>query len=99
MIDLTSSVVGLFVIVAGIIFFESRKRIKHCSHLHTRCLHGDEINQWIKVYILRFWKQEVVRRQSCLNCGIALDRPAICTATGEDLHEWTGPWVDRLNTP
>jgi hypothetical protein len=49
----------------------------YCPHLNTRCIHGDEINN------------ACGRRQRCLDCGKALkDVPAICTATGKDLHEW-----------
>jgi hypothetical protein len=69
-----------------------RPLINHCLHFHTRCLHGDEIWARMKVYLFRFWKPEVVRRQVCMDCGEALDRPAICTATGLDQHEWNGTW-------
>lgn len=65
---------------------------RRCGHLTTRCLHGDEITHRMKVYAIRFWKPEVIRRQVCLECGAALDRSAICAATGENLHEWEGPW-------
>jgi hypothetical protein len=68
-------------------------RRKHCEHLNTRCIHGDEILARMKVYLFRFWKEEVLYRQSCLDCGKALDRLAICTATGQDLHEWHGVWA------
>lgn len=68
-------------------------RRQNCPHNRTRCLHGDEINARTKVYIWRFWKPDVVRRQACLECDAALDRTAICSATGRDIHTWTGPWT------
>lgn len=93
--DLVTPTIGLFVVIGGIIFFESRRR-GPCPHEHTRCLHGDEITARMKVHIFRWWKPEVIRRQVCKDCGAALDRVAICTATGEDRHEWTGPWPDHF---
>lgn len=68
---------------------------RKCKHYHTRCVHGDEINYLMKIYIIRFWKQGVVYRQVCTDCGKPLDRTAICTALGHDLHRWTGPWVEQ----
>lgn len=89
--DLVTPTIGFFAVIAAIVFFESKRR-PPCSHLQTRCLHGDEITARIKVYSFRFWKQEVIRRQVCIDCGAALDRVAICTATGKDQHTWDGPW-------
>lgn len=67
---------------------------KKCQHLRTRCIHGDEINWRVKTYVFRFWKDEEVRRQSCLDCGRALDRVAVCTGTGRDIHTWNGDWSE-----
>lgn len=50
-----------------------------CKHERTRCIHGDEGWARMKVYTFRWWKESIVRRQSCLDCGRALDRAAICT--------------------
>lgn len=60
---------------------------KRCLHQNTRCIHGDEILRAMKVYTFRVWKSEIVYRQRCLDCGKALDRDAICTITGKDVHE------------
>lgn len=54
-----------------------------CKHKRARCIHGDEGWARMKVYTLRWWKEPVVRRQSCLDCGRALDLPAICVVTGD----------------
>jgi len=67
---------------------------RKCEHLRTRCIHGQEIIDMGKYYIVRFWKEDVVRRQMCLDCGKPLDRKAICTATGEDVHIWIGYWSE-----
>jgi len=64
-----------------------------CKHENTRCIHGDEIWARMKVYYLRWWKEPVVRRQACLDCGAALDRNAICTRTNSHQHRWKGPWT------
>lgn len=71
-------------------------RREKCPHQRTRCLHGDEILARQKVYIFRFWKTSKLRRQVCRDCGAALERPAICTATGKDWHAWNGPWPDKF---
>jgi hypothetical protein len=54
-----------------------------CQHTRTRCIHGDEIWARTKTF-LRWWKEPIIRRQACLDCGTALDRdlPDICTITG-----------------
>lgn len=62
------------------------KLFKRCEHLRTRCLHGDEIWARMTVYTLRFWKDNVINRQLCLDCGKPLNREAICTLTGYDVH-------------
>lgn len=56
--------------------------LRRCQHRNTRCIHGDEILDRMKVYIVRFWKDEVVYRQACMDCGKALDRPPICADGG-----------------
>lgn len=66
--------------------------IPPCSHYHTRCLHGDEILYRMKMFFFRFWKEDIVARQVCMDCNKTLDRDAICTTTGIDLHEWNGVW-------
>lgn len=96
MFDIATPTVGLFAIIGGIIYFESRKRIRSCTHQHTVCIHGDAILARMKVYTFRWWKPEVIRRQSCLDCGKAIDRMAICTATGEEQHYWEGPWPNHF---
>lgn len=68
-----------------------------CNHQRTRCIHGEEINYRTKVRYFRFWMMEIINRQACLDCGKALDRDAICTRTGKDLHVWFGPWTDDMN--
>lgn len=65
-------------------------KFRRCQHLHTRCIHGDEGWDRMKVYTLRWWKEPVIRRQACTDCGHALDRPAICTIYGA--CRWTGYW-------
>lgn len=84
----------LMVLIRGLILDGYRLRLsfRKCEHLHTRCLHGDEIHDRMKVHVLRFWREEVIRRQICTDCGAALDRRAICTTTGEDIHTWIGYW-------
>jgi hypothetical protein len=67
-------------------------RERNCQHLRTRCIHGDEINARMKVYIIRFWKHEVIHRQICLDCGKPLNREAICTVVDMDQHTWEGSW-------
>ena len=64
--------------------------MKRCQHLHTRCIHGDEGWARMKVFMLRWWKEPIVHRQACLDCGKALDRGPICTVTGSCRHE--GAW-------
>ena len=91
MIDFFTPTISFFGLIALIVFFESKKRPK-CAHLRTRCIHGDEITHRMKVYPFLWWKSEVIRRQACLYCGAALDRSAVCTATGEELHDWEGTW-------
>lgn len=66
---------------------------KRCRHLNRRCIHGDEIWQAMKVYPFLWWKQAQLRRQRCLDCGKALDRDAICTITGKDVHVEYGEGV------
>lgn len=64
-----------------------------CQHLRTRCIHGDEGWARMKVY-LRWWKEPVIRRQACLDCGTALDRDPICSSyPGQHAHEgrWSTP--------
>lgn len=68
-----------------------RTPLNKCEHLHTRCLHGDEITHRMKVYTFRFWKPDIIRRQACLDCGAALDRVAICSIF-TDRHTWEGVW-------
>lgn len=51
---------------------------RKCPHVRRRCIHGDEGWQRMKVY-LRWWKEPVIRRQACLDCGAALDLPPICS--------------------
>lgn len=60
-------------------------KLRRCQHLRTRCIHGDEILQAMKVY-LRWWKPEKLRRQRCLDCGRALERDAVCVILGKDIH-------------
>lgn len=62
-------------------------RLRRCQHLNTRCLHGDEILRYVKVPWFSS-RPDVIRRQLCLDCGKALDRNALCTILGEDVHEW-----------
>lgn len=95
MFDTAGLLVSFFGAIGLIIFFGSRRR-EPCKHLHTRCIHGDEINWRAKQYVFRFWKPDVLRRQLCTDCGKALDRVAICTATGEDRHVWEGPWPNHF---
>jgi len=52
--------------------------LRRCKHLNRRCIHGDEGWDRMKVYVLRWWKESIVRRQACLDCGAALDLPPIC---------------------
>lgn len=52
---------------------------KRCEHLRRRCIHGDEGWARMKVYVLRWWKEAVVRRQVCLDCGAALNLGPICS--------------------
>lgn len=66
--------------------------IPKCKHYHTECLHGDEIWARMKVFFIRFWREPIIYRQICMDCHEPLDRPAICTSTGTDLHEWNGVW-------
>jgi hypothetical protein len=91
MFDLFITLLALFGIIAGVIYMGLKSQ-GPCPHLETRCTHGDETWHRMKVYTFRFWKPEEIRRQICKQCGAALSRVAICTATGEDLHEWEGPW-------
>lgn len=64
-------------------------RLRRCQHLNTRCIHGDEINAYAKIYIIRYWKDEVVYRQLCLDCGKPLDRDPLCEVLDDpDIHEW-----------
>lgn len=66
--------------------------MRKCQHLRTRCIHGDEGWARMKVHVLRWWKGSVVRRQSCLDCGRALDRGPICGRfPGNHRHE--GTWA------
>lgn len=51
---------------------------RRCTHERTRCIHGDEGWARMKVYVLRWWKESIVRRRACLDCGAALDLPPIC---------------------
>ena len=90
-------VIGVsFIVLTYLRLYQEGFRIRigpnRCEHNQTRCLHGDEINHRTPVHIFRFWKEERLRRQLCLHCGESLDRPAICSTTGEDLHFWCGPW-------
>lgn len=62
-----------------------------CKHEQTRCIHGDEGWARMKVYTLRWWKEPVVRRQSCLDCGRALGRAAICVLTDTSQHTRVTP--------
>lgn len=62
-----------------------------CQHNRTRCIHGDEGWARMKVF-LRWWKEPIVRRQACLDCGAALDRGPICTRFGR--CTWTGEWTE-----
>lgn len=66
---------------------------RRCQHLRTRCIHGDEGWARMKVYVWRFWREAVVRRQSCLDCWVALDRGPIC-GTFPGQHEHVGPWTE-----
>lgn len=54
-------------------------RFRRCQHERTRCIHGDEGWWRMKVYVFRWWKQSVVYRQACLDCGAALDLPPLCS--------------------
>lgn len=60
-----------------------------CKHTRTRCIHGDEILARMKVYFFRFWKEPLVRRQACVDCGAALDRLPLCFFDRDrwELHE------------
>ena len=60
-----------------------------CSHIKTRCIHGDEINDRAKVY-LRWWKDAIVYRQLCLMCGKPLDLPPICSVFPDthQIYKW-----------
>ena len=91
MIDLVLIFLGLVLIVVLVIYMGLESQ-GPCAHLRTRCTHGDETWHRMKVYTIRFWKPEEIRRQVCKDCGAALNRVAICTATAEDLHDWEGPW-------
>jgi hypothetical protein len=69
---------------------------RRCQHLHARCIHGDEGWARMKVYLFRWWKEAVVRRQACLDCGAALDRGPICVRyPGQHTH--AGPWDARAD--
>jgi hypothetical protein len=76
--------IGVLIYEIGIPLYQSWQ----CPHLNTRCIHGDEINQ---VSI-----GNRIRRQRCLDCGKALDRAAICTLTGLDVHEAHEPDVGQI---
>ena len=67
--------------------------MSRCQHLRTRCIHGDEVWARMKVYLFRFWKQDVIRRQSCLDCGRALDRDPICLDNPQQ-HTWEDNALD-----
>jgi hypothetical protein len=51
---------------------------KRCDHANIRCIHGDEINAYIR------WRRPSIARAFCLDCNRPLfghDLPAICTET------------------
>lgn len=47
-------------------------RSNACTHERVRGIYGDEILHRMKVY-LRWWKDPVIYRAACLDCGGSLD--------------------------
>lgn len=52
----------------------------------------------MKVYTFRWWKESIVHRQSCLDCGAALDRGPICVITSSCTHEGDWPTTPTTET-
>lgn len=59
-----------------------------CKHKRVRCVHGDEINQTIRVFT---FKRPVIARVVCLDCNKYLykrELPEMCYYTKKEHWAW-----------